>query len=80
MSIKLQIIDPTTDKIAAVEVDGEETVENVKAIVEVEFSIPVAEQLLRFNNQNLQDKDKIKKYGVTENDIIIVIKRSNGRG
>ena len=80
MSIKLQIIDPTTDKIAAVEVDAEETVENVKAIVEVEFSIPVAEQLLRFNNQNLWDKDKIKKYGVTENDIIIVIKRSNGRG
>jgi hypothetical protein len=35
------VIDPTTDKITSMEVDSNELVGNVKALVEVEFGIPM---------------------------------------
>jgi hypothetical protein len=37
------------------EIDANEVIENVKALIEVEFGIPIREQVLRFNNQNLKD-------------------------
>jgi hypothetical protein len=36
MSIKISVVDPTTDKLTSLEIDQHEPVENVKALIEVE--------------------------------------------
>lgn len=42
-SIQISVIDPTTEKITSLEIESNEIVENVKALVEVEFGIPIKE-------------------------------------
>jgi len=41
MPVKFSVVDPTTDKLADFEMDSTDPIENLKALVEVEFGIPV---------------------------------------
>jgi hypothetical protein len=77
MSLRFSVIDPTTDQLHPFQVESTETIENVKALIEVDFGNPLAQQVLRFNNQNMQDKDPISKYGVKDNDVITVFRKQN---
>jgi hypothetical protein len=41
MSLRFSFIDPTTDQLHPFEVESTETIENVKALIEVDFGIPL---------------------------------------
>ena len=52
-----------------IEADSDETVENVKAILEVEFNIPLSRQLLTFEGKVLSNTSRLNEAGVKNNDM-----------
>ena len=46
-------------RLAELDVDTAETVENIKALIEVEFGIPSERQKLYFNMQEIQNNQKL---------------------
>eukprot|EP00245_Coleochaete_scutata_P007428 TRINITY_DN22839_c0_g1_i1.p1 TRINITY_DN22839_c0_g1~~TRINITY_DN22839_c0_g1_i1.p1 ORF type:complete len:420 (-),score=96.04 TRINITY_DN22839_c0_g1_i1:511-1770(-) len=66
------------DKILAIEVDRNELVENVKAILEVEVSIPLAQQRIVFNGRELQNSNRLSDAGVGETDMLMLVKAAAG--
>lgn len=52
------------------DVDSNEEVENIKALVEVEMGVPADRQQLLFNGIPMNDKDRLNQKGVGENDLI----------
>ena len=55
------------------DVDANEEIQNIKALVEVQMSVPADRQRLLFNGQPLQDKDFFNQKGVKENDLIFLM-------
>ena len=51
-------------------VDSDETVENVKAILEVEFNLPLARQVLSFEGKILNNASRLCDAGVKNNDML----------
>jgi len=58
------------------EIDENELVENVKALIEVETNILLVDQILLFNNVELKDNQKLKESGVKNDDLLQVIKKN----
>lgn len=75
MTLRITVTDPTSDKLASFEIEKDEVVLSLKALIEVEFNIPVSEQFLYFKQQNLLDQNTLSQSGVQENDMIIVIRK-----
>lgn len=48
MTLRITVTDPTSDKLASFEIEKDEVVLSLKALIEVEFNIPVSEQFLYF--------------------------------
>ncbi|GJP32733.1 hypothetical protein CLOM_g17330 [Closterium sp. NIES-68] len=63
------------DRIVMIQVDNDELVENVKAILEVETAIPLAEQALLFNGQLLQNHQRLNALGVADNDLLFLTRQ-----
>lgn len=61
------------DRVVGVEVDPDETVENLKAILEAETSLPTARQSLFYGGRQLNDRDKISQSGISEGDVIMLL-------
>ena len=55
-----------------IEVDENETVENVKALLEVEFAVPLAQQVLFFETKQLQDGQRLNEVGIKTNDMLMM--------
>lgn len=58
--------------VRVVEVDDNETVEKVKAVLEVEFAVPVARQVLFFESNQLQNAQRLKEAGVKNDDMLMM--------
>lgn len=58
--------------VRVVEVDDNETVENVKAVLEVEFAVPVARQVLFFESKQLQDAQLLNAVGIKNDDMLMM--------
>jgi len=59
----------TTD----VEIDGQMELENVMALLEAESGIPITEQSVHYNGQDLNDPKKtMVDYGVTDNSMLLL--------
>eukprot|EP01119_Soliformovum_irregulare_P024960 TRINITY_DN9098_c0_g1_i1.p1 TRINITY_DN9098_c0_g1~~TRINITY_DN9098_c0_g1_i1.p1 ORF type:complete len:295 (-),score=72.40 TRINITY_DN9098_c0_g1_i1:83-967(-) len=54
------------------EVDENEHIENIKALIEVEMKIPLSQQQLEFNGKVLQNQDTLKSSGLREGEILLV--------
>ena len=59
-------------RLAELDVDPSESVENIKALVEVEFGIPSERQKLFFNMKEVQNNQKLNEIGVGDNDLLLV--------
>eukprot|EP00850_Spirogloea_muscicola_P008509 SM000045S16254 [mRNA] locus=s45:582830:586859:+ [translate_table: standard] len=68
------------DRMVAVDVDPNEQVENVKAILEVETLLPIAKQQLIYNGISLQDHLTLSAAGVHEDDLLVLTHIPSGSG
>lgn len=60
------------------DLENDITVEDLKCLVEVESQLPVHEQALFYKNKELdQDFKKLVDYGVSNNDMITLTKKSS---
>lgn len=69
-----------TGKTITLLVDPSFTVANLKAKIECEEGIPVDQQRLIFENQQLEDGRTLQEYKITKESIIYLIMRLRGCG
>ncbi|GLT73823.1 hypothetical protein SLA2020_456560 [Shorea laevis] len=61
------------EQILTIDVDPHETVENVKALLEVETNVPLLQQQLLFNGKEMRDSEKLSALGVKDEDLIMMV-------
>lgn len=54
------------------QVEKDETVSNVKAVLEVEFGVPTDRQMLMFEGRLLNNDQKLSDAGVKDNDMLMM--------
>ncbi|XP_078438033.1 ubiquitin family protein [Wolffia australiana] len=52
------------------DVDADEVVENVKALLEVETGVPTHQQVLHFSGKEMRNSDSLSRIGVKEGDLL----------
>ena len=68
--MKVTIDNTIKDDFHTIEIDANDTVENLKILVEVASSISIDEQLLVFQNSFLDDNSsKLRHLGICDGDI-----------
>ncbi|KAG8058416.1 hypothetical protein GUJ93_ZPchr0002g25298 [Zizania palustris] len=68
------------EQILTLDIDPDESVENLKALLEVETRVPLRQQQLHFNGREMQNPDKLSALGVQDGDIVMMVKvTSNDR-
>eukprot|EP00897_Mesotaenium_endlicherianum_P009986 jgi/Mesen1/9015/ME000565S08342 len=80
----MQLIIYTSDeRLVMIEVEADEQVENIKAILEVETLMPLAQQRLIFQDKELQNSERLISAGVRDGDMIRLVaapSQPQGRG
>ncbi|KAG2678317.1 hypothetical protein I3843_12G140500 [Carya illinoinensis] len=61
------------EQIITVDVDPHETVENVKALLEVEISVPLKQQQLLYNGKEMRNFEKLSELGVKDDDLVMMV-------
>ncbi|XP_056853787.1 protein DNA-DAMAGE INDUCIBLE 1-like isoform X2 [Raphanus sativus] len=67
----------TGEQIITLDVDSQETVENVKALLEVEANVPIQQQQLLYNGNEMRNSDKLSALGVKDDDLLMMMMVSN---
>eukprot|EP01103_Thecamoeba_quadrilineata_P011821 TRINITY_DN2916_c0_g1_i1.p1 TRINITY_DN2916_c0_g1~~TRINITY_DN2916_c0_g1_i1.p1 ORF type:complete len:388 (+),score=85.61 TRINITY_DN2916_c0_g1_i1:77-1240(+) len=60
------------ENVAEFTVDNDEIVENLKALIEVELSIPLLEQKLVYQGQQLTNEKRLTEYGISDKDPVLL--------
>ena len=55
-----------------IEVEADETIENIKAILEVEYNLPLVRQVLSFEGKILDNASRLSSAGVKTNDMLML--------
>jgi DNA damage-inducible protein 1 len=55
-----------------IEVESDETIENIKAILEVEYNLPLVRQVLSFEGKILDNSSRLSSSGVKNNDMLML--------
>jgi DNA damage-inducible protein 1 len=63
-----------TGKIINLNVQPDEEIDDVKAILEVEINLPIAKQILLFDGKEVKSGTKLNQIGVKENDLLFLRK------
>ncbi|KAG2649247.1 protein DNA-DAMAGE INDUCIBLE 1-like isoform X2 [Panicum virgatum] len=63
----------TDEQILSLDVDPDESVENLKALLEVETRVPLRQQQLHFNGKEMQNSDKLSSIGVHDGDLVMML-------
>ncbi|MED6123305.1 DNA damage-inducible protein 1 [Stylosanthes scabra] len=66
------------EQILTLDVDPHESVENVKALLEVETSVPIQQQQLLFNGKEIRNSDKLSAIGVKDDDLLMMVSGGGG--
>lgn len=66
------------EQFITVDVDQDESVENVKALLEVETSVALHHQHLHFNGKEIRNSDRLGSVGVKEGDLIMMLPQDTG--
>ncbi|PKU79269.1 hypothetical protein MA16_Dca000614 [Dendrobium catenatum] len=61
------------EQFITLDVDQDESVENVKALLEVETSVTLHQQQLYFNGKEIRNSDRLGSVGVREGDLIMML-------
>ncbi|KOM27732.1 hypothetical protein LR48_Vigan460s000300 [Vigna angularis] len=70
MKITVMTVD---EQILTLDVDPHESVENVKALLEVETSVPLQQQQLLFNGKEVKNSEKLSALGVKDDDLLMMV-------
>ncbi|XP_062079069.1 protein DNA-DAMAGE INDUCIBLE 1 [Humulus lupulus] len=70
----------TNDNIVTLDVDPHETVENVKALLEVETHVPLQQQQLLYNGREIRNSDKLSGVGVKDDDLLMMVPNAASGG
>ncbi|KAH7545454.1 hypothetical protein FEM48_Zijuj01G0095600 [Ziziphus jujuba var. spinosa] len=61
------------EQILSLDVDPHETVENVKALLEVETRVPLQQQQLLYNGKEMRNFEKLSALGVKDEDLVMMV-------
>ncbi|XP_030552110.1 protein DNA-DAMAGE INDUCIBLE 1 [Rhodamnia argentea] len=61
------------EKIISLDVDPHESVENVKALLEVETRVPLQQQQLLYNGREMRNSEKLSALGVKDEDLVMMV-------
>ncbi|KAL9345604.1 hypothetical protein Peur_060457 [Populus x canadensis] len=61
------------EQIISLEVDPHESVENVKALLEVETQVPLQQQQLLYNGREMRNNEKLSALGVKDEDLVMMV-------
>jgi len=61
------------EQILSLDVDPDESVENLKALLEVETRVPLRQQQLHFNGKEMQNSEKLSSIGVQDGDLVMML-------
>lgn len=61
------------ERIVSLDVEPDELVENLKAILEVETQVPLAQQQLLFNGREIPNSSRLNAAGVGDNDLLMLV-------
>ncbi|KAL5577745.1 hypothetical protein UlMin_019444 [Ulmus minor] len=61
------------EQIVSLEVDAHESVENVKALLEVETRVPLQQQQLLYNGKEMRNSEKLSALGVKDDDLVMMV-------
>ncbi|KAK4787783.1 hypothetical protein SAY86_011616 [Trapa natans] len=64
------------EQIISLDVDPHESVENVKALLEVETRVPLQQQQLLFNGKEMKNFEKLSALGVKDEDLVMMVSGS----
>ncbi|PSS06001.1 DNA damage-inducible protein [Actinidia chinensis var. chinensis] len=67
------------EQIVTLDVDRDESVENFKALLEVETQVPLQRQQLLFNGKEMSNAEKLSALGVNDGDLIMMISQASSR-
>ncbi|XP_062223791.1 protein DNA-DAMAGE INDUCIBLE 1-like isoform X2 [Phragmites australis] len=65
------------EQILTLDVDPDESVENLKALLEVETRVPLRRQQLHFNGKEMQNSEKLSVVGVQDGDLVMMVPSSD---
>ncbi|KAJ6980527.1 hypothetical protein NC653_028355 [Populus alba x Populus x berolinensis] len=61
------------EQIISLEIDPHESVENVKALLEVETQVPLQQQQLLYNGREMRNNEKLSALGVKDEDLVMMV-------
>ncbi|XP_010252984.1 PREDICTED: DNA damage-inducible protein 1 [Nelumbo nucifera] len=65
------------EQFITLDVDPDESVENVKALLEVETRVSLQQQQLLFNGSEIRNSDRLSSLGVRDGDLVMMISRAS---
>ncbi|KAF3783839.1 DNA damage-inducible protein 1 [Nymphaea thermarum] len=65
------------EQFVTLDVDADESVENVKALLEVETNVPIQNQQLLFNGKEMRNTEQLSAAGVKEGDLMMMVSNAN---
>ncbi|CAA2981754.1 DNA damage-inducible 1 [Olea europaea subsp. europaea] len=68
------------EQILTLDVDRNETVENLKVLLEVETQVPLQQQQLLFNGKEMSNSEKLGALGVTDGDLVMMVSNASSSG
>ncbi|CAL5405226.1 unnamed protein product [Camellia sinensis] len=75
---KMKITVMTADEqIVTLDVDRDESVENLKALLEVETQVPLQQQQLLYNGREIKNAEKLSAVGVNDGDLVMMVSRAS---
>ncbi|XP_073151435.1 protein DNA-DAMAGE INDUCIBLE 1 [Henckelia pumila] len=64
------------EQILTLDVDRDESVENLKALLEVETQIPIQQQQLLHNGREMRNAEKLSALGVGDGDLVMMVSKA----
>ncbi|KAL9235255.1 hypothetical protein vseg_010030 [Gypsophila vaccaria] len=64
------------EQIISLDIDRDEAVENVKALLEVESGVALQQQQLLYNGKEMRNHEKLSSLGVVDGDLIMMVSSS----
>ncbi|KAL2473143.1 ubiquitin family protein [Forsythia ovata] len=68
------------EKILTIDVDRDESVENLKALLEVETQVPLQQQQLLYNGKEMRNAEKLGALGVSDGDLVMMVSNASSTG
>ncbi|PWA98953.1 ubiquitin family protein [Artemisia annua] len=65
------------EQILTLEVDPNESVENLKALLEIESRVPLQQQQLLYNGKEMRNNEKLSGLGVADGDLVMMVSNTS---